>query len=48
VNSQAVKIAKITSQFSVSGEITESDISKLMEQGIDTIINVRPHGGIIL
>jgi uncharacterized protein (TIGR01244 family) len=42
VNPQAVKIAKITLQFSVSGEITESDISKLMEQVIDTIINVRP------
>ena len=41
-NLQATKIAQITKQFSVSGELTESELSSLAKQGVDTLINVRP------
>ena len=39
---QATKISKLTEQFSVSGEFTESELSSLVKQGVDTLINVRP------
>lgn len=41
-NLQATKIAQITKQFSVSGELTESELNSLAKQGVDTLINVRP------
>jgi len=41
-NLQATTIAEITKQFSVSGELTESELSSLAKQGVDTLINVRP------
>jgi len=39
---QTVNIVNITKQFSVSGELAKSQLSTLVEQGIDTLINVRP------
>ena len=41
-NSQTTKIAQITKQFSVSGELTESELNSLAKQDVDTLINVRP------
>lgn len=41
-NVQATKIAEITKQFSVSAELTESELDSLTKKGVDTLINVRP------
>jgi uncharacterized protein (TIGR01244 family) len=37
-----MEITHITPEFSVSGELSEAELMVLADQGVDTLINVRP------